>query len=159
MSITNIPPTIQVQGVMPVIQPGIHPLIVETVRMNVHWYDVQQAININIRNFDDHVCQKKLQKYFNNHRGTNVSIKELKMNDLVCDANNKLLNQLRSFKYRQWKNHRIYQLLRSAKELLKMQSTIGKFHPDRKDSFYCHLNDVLPSCFQDIFSIILPNSP
>ena len=25
---------------MPVIQPGIHPLIVETVRMNVHWYDV-----------------------------------------------------------------------------------------------------------------------
>ena len=76
--------------------------------------------NINIRNFDDRDCQKKLQKYFNNHRGTNVSIKELKMNDLVCDANNKLLNQLRSFKYRQWKNHRIYQLLRSAKELLKM---------------------------------------
>ncbi len=77
-------------------------------------------ININIENFDDRYCQKKLQKYFNNHRGTNVSIKELKMNDLVCDAKNKLLNQLKSFKYHQWKNHRIYQLLRSAKELLKM---------------------------------------
>ena len=53
-------------------------------------------ININIRNFDDRDCQKKLQKYFDNHRGTNVSIKELKMNDVVCDANNKLLNLLRS---------------------------------------------------------------
>ena len=65
-------------------------------------------ININIVNFDDRDRQERLQNYLNNHRGSNVSIKELIMNDLLCDENKKLLNQLRSFKYHQPKNHQIY---------------------------------------------------
>ena len=65
-------------------------------------------ININIVNFDDRDRQERLQKYLNNHRGSNVSIKELIMNDLLCDENKKLLNQLRSFKYHQPKNRQIY---------------------------------------------------
>ena len=65
-------------------------------------------ININIVNFDDRDRQERLQKYLNNHRGSNVSIKDLIMNDLLCDENKKLLNQLRSFKYHQPKNHQLY---------------------------------------------------
>ena len=65
-------------------------------------------ININIGNFDDRDRQEKLQKYLDKHRGSTVSIKELIMNDLLCDANITLLNQLRRFKYHQPKNHQIY---------------------------------------------------
>ena len=64
--------------------------------------------NINIGNFDDRDRQEKLQKYLDKHRGSTVSIKELIMNDLLCDANITLLNQLRRFKYHQPKNHQIY---------------------------------------------------
>ena len=51
-------------------------------------------ININIGNFDDRDRQEKLQKYVDKHRGSNVSIKELIMNDLLCNANKKLFNQI-----------------------------------------------------------------
>lgn len=54
-------------------------------------------ININIKRFDDRKRQRKLAIFFKQHRGSNVSIKELLRKGLLCSANIELLRQIKAY--------------------------------------------------------------
>lgn len=54
-------------------------------------------ININIKSFDDRQRQRKLAAHLKHHKGSNVSIKDLLDNDLLCDANIELLRQIKAY--------------------------------------------------------------